>query len=94
VALRNREPSLHRGDYRELSVGEADAEVLAYLREAPGERRFLVLLNFAGQSRQLDLGAVADSARVAVASHGGREGPVDLAALTLHPDEGLVLALD
>jgi len=29
-----------------------------------------------------------------VASHGGREGPVDLATLHLQADEGLVLALD
>jgi len=94
VVLRNREPSLHRGDYRELPLGEADVQVLAYLREAPGARRFLVLLNFASQPRQLELGAVADSARVVVASHGGREGPVDLATLHLQADEGLVLALD
>jgi len=94
TALRQGEPALYRGTYREISLGEADAGVLGYLREAPGARRFLVLLNFAAHPWQLDLAALGAGAEVRVASHGGREGPVALNNLALGADEGLVLALD
>ena len=89
--LRRAEPALHAGDYAPVDAGAED--VFAYLRTAPGADRFLVVLNFGGAAHTLDLGHVAPTATVAVATGMQRRGGVDLASLRIGPDEGLVLRL-
>jgi len=90
--LRRAEPALHAGEYRSADAGVED--VFAYLRTAPGADRFLVVLNFGAGSHTLDLGRVARTATVAVATGMQRQGRVDLGSLAVGPNEGLVLRLE
>jgi alpha-glucosidase len=91
AGLRRAEPALHGGDYRPVEAGES--EVFAYLRNSPGADGFLVVLNFGSETRLLDLGSVAPSATIAIATGLVRQGEVQLSALSLEPNEGLVLRL-
>ncbi len=90
TALRQSEPALTAGDYRSLDAGAAD--VFAYLRRH-GETRFLVVLNFGGVARRLDLSAAGDQAEVALSTELSDPWPVVLSALDLGPNEGLILRL-
>jgi len=90
--LRRSEPALSVGNY--VSVDVAGADIFAYLRSASGANRFLVVLNFGTGEHTLDLSSVASSATIAVATDMVRSGSVDLSALALRPDEGLLLRLD
>ncbi|MBK8984742.1 MAG: DUF3459 domain-containing protein [Chloroflexi bacterium] len=89
--LRRAELALQVGAY--ATVDTADDDVFAYQRAHPGAASFLVVLNFGREAHTLDLSAVADMAVIAVASDMQRSGPVNLAALSISPDEGLVLKL-
>ena len=92
TALRRVEPALNVGDYVSVEVGAED--VFAYLRSGPNATRFLVALNFGGGEHTLDLGHVAISADIVVATDMVRTGSVDLSSLVLGPNEGLVLRLE
>jgi alpha-glucosidase len=92
TSLRRAEPALSVGDY--VSVDVAEADIFAYLRTAPEADRFLVVLNFGSGEYTLDLSSVAPGATVAVATDMVRSSPVDLSALVLRPNEGLLLRLD
>jgi len=83
------------GDLRLRSTVNASAlcEAVSFLRSAPGAARFLIVLNFVGEGRVLDLSRVAASAEVAVATSTTRTGWVNLASLSLDGNEGLVLRL-
>ena len=90
IAARRASPALARGTHRSL-FGVAP-EVLAWLREADGER-VLVLLNTGGSARACDLRRLpADDGEVVVTT-GARSGRIALADLTLEPLEGLALRL-
>jgi glycosidase len=88
--LRRVEPSLAIGGYASIDVGVED--IFAYTRAAPNAARFLVVLNFGVRRHTLDLGRVAASANIMVAT-GMRSGDVELTRLALGPNEGLVLKL-
>jgi alpha-glucosidase len=91
IAARGASAALGRGAYR--SIFGVAVEVLAWLREADGERA-LVLLNASGERRTCDLTSiVADTGEVIVATHGERSGRTTLAGLTLEPYEGIALRL-
>jgi alpha-glucosidase len=92
IQLRRRSAALQDGRQETL---DAAPEVLAYLREANGER-LLVALNFtpeetvlAGAARQ-----VAARGRVELSTGPARRTDVTLDRLVLGPDEGIVIALD
>jgi alpha-glucosidase len=89
--LRRAEPPLHVGDYASVEAGVDD--VFAYLRTHSGAARFLILLNFGSEPHTLDLSHFASTAHIAVATDMVRYGLVDLAKLSLAPNEGLVLRL-
>ncbi len=90
IALRAASPAVARGTHRSL-FGVAP-DVLAWLREADGER-VLVLLNVGEAARPCSLGRVdATSGEVLVATS-ARTGVVELGGLRLDPLEGLVLRL-
>ncbi|HMQ55486.1 MAG TPA: alpha-amylase family glycosyl hydrolase, partial [Anaerolineae bacterium] len=74
TTLRRAEPSLHLGAYTAVETGSD--EVLAYLRSAPDQDYFLVVLNFGTRSHTLDLGKISWGATIAVASDMVREGLV------------------
>ena len=90
IAARRASPALARGTHRSL-FGVAP-EVLAWLREADGER-VLALLNTGESTRSATSRRVAaDDGEVVVAT-GARSGRIALADLTLEPLEGLALRL-
>ncbi|HSM55453.1 MAG TPA: alpha-amylase family glycosyl hydrolase [Candidatus Sulfomarinibacteraceae bacterium] len=91
--LRQSESALNAGRYRALpDVGQ---DVLAYLREPVNvdADTFLVVLNFGGEARVLDLSAVDASAQVACATDCEAYGTIELDNVRLGADKGLVLRL-
>ncbi len=90
IAARRTSPALAHGEHRSLfGVG---ADVLAWLREADGER-VLVLLNVGSSARRCDLRRVAATAGEVVVATGERSGRVELTDLELRPFEGIALRL-
>ncbi len=95
ASLRRAEPALHAGRYAAVDTGPDTDELIAYRREPdePGADRFLVVLNLGPRAHTLDLGAVGARGTIALATDLRRAGAVDLRALALGPDEGLVIRL-
>ena len=91
TALRRVGPALSVGDYTSVEAGADD--VFAYVRTGPGAARFLIVLNFGGDEHTLDLSHAGSKADITVATDMVRSGSVELAALSLGPNEGLVLRL-
>jgi alpha-glucosidase len=92
LAVRHEYAALSSGSYRGVSTPPAD--VLAYVREAEGDgRRMLVALNFSAEPRTLDFSALARVGRVLLSTELDREGSEELLALMLRPNEGVLLAL-
>jgi len=91
TGLRQSEPALAVGDYATVKTGAAD--IYAYIRTAPSCAGFLIVLNFGCETHTLDLSAVASRAEIALATELQRSGTIDLTALNLAPNEGLVLRL-
>jgi alpha-glucosidase len=90
IAARRSSPALARGTHRSF-FGVAP-EVLAWLREADGER-ILVLLNVGDARRGCDLAHIDAARGEVVVATGDRRGGVPLDELTLEPLEGLALRL-
>ncbi|MBL8348691.1 MAG: alpha-glucosidase [Burkholderiaceae bacterium] len=91
LALRKATPALLAGDYRALD--EDNEDVLAFLRhDAASGQTCLVALNFAAAPRRAAVG-LAGSARVLLASAGGRAELGSLDALALAPHEVLIAEL-
>jgi alpha-glucosidase len=91
IALRAWSPALGRGTHR--SVFGVAPDVLAWLREADGER-ILVLLNVGDAERACDLGRVdADAGEVLVATS-ARRSRVVLSDLRLEGLEGFALRIE
>jgi alpha-glucosidase len=91
IALRRGSPALGPAGAQELL--DAGDGVLAWTREAAGER-LLLAVNMSPYAVRLDLAAALGAARgrVLASSDPDRpEGPVDLAAIGLAADEGLVV---
>ena len=91
IHLLRAEPSLGVGSYQPVEMGDGD--LYAYLRAVRGADRFLIVLNFGTSTHTLDLGHVSDQAQVAVATGLNRQGAVEMSALDLGPNEGLILRL-
>ncbi|WP_217913999.1 alpha-amylase family glycosyl hydrolase [Miltoncostaea marina] len=92
LELRAATPALHEG--RQTMLGGGD-DLLAWVREARGER-WLVAVNFAdGPLRPRLGGAGAPAGELVLSTDPGRaEGRVALAGLELARDEGVVVRLD
>ncbi len=89
LAYRRESPPLRRGSMTRLESGAAD--VLAWTRTA-GDESLLVLVNFVGQDRTVDLAAVAPGRWMPlVGTHRSlpETGPD---GLRLRPDEAVILA--
>jgi alpha-glucosidase len=89
--LRRTAPAIDRGSY--APVDTPDQHVYAYLR-SQGKERFLVVLNFAAEPTTLDLSALGGKGSVSACTYMDRDGAVDLAALELRPQEGLLVKLE
>jgi alpha-glucosidase len=90
LSLRRGSPALSLGAYAPLETG--DHHVFAFTRAHNGER-LVVALNFGGEEARLDLSTVAAEGTVVACTFMDHAGPVDLSALALRPNEGVVIAL-
>ncbi len=90
AALRQQSQALMIGDYRSLETGVE--EIFAYLRAYRGER-MLVVLNFGSRHWQISLGFPDPRAAMVLNTGLNRAGDVNLHALDVGPDEGLLLRL-
>jgi glycosidase len=90
IAARRRSRALGRGTHR--SIFGVAPDVLAWVREAEGER-VLVLLNLADETRDCDVGDLGVPGGTVVVGTGTRHGAVGLDGLRLEPLEGLALGI-
>ena len=90
IATRRASPALRLGTHRSL-FGVAP-EVLAWVREAAGER-VLVVLNVGDEERRCDLRALPERSGTALTGTGDRDGVISLDELVLEPLEGIALRL-
>jgi alpha-glucosidase len=89
LRLRRAMPVLHaEGEFR--FVDGVPEDILAYTRTQDG-LRVLVVLNFGGGERTLDLSALGASGEVLISTGMDRSGWVPLHALSMRPHEGLLL---
>jgi len=90
LALRRASPALRGGSYAPLEPGAPDCFV--YLRRC-GRERWLVALNFGGEERRLSLPQIG-AGQVEASTGMDRSGRVDLSAITLRADEGILVRLE
>lgn len=88
LALRRATPALATGSYRSLDA--ADPAVFAYLREDAGAR-LLVVLNLGAEPHTCALPDPGGTATILLSTRMDRQGTAELSALSLRPDEGLLL---
>jgi alpha-glucosidase len=91
IAVRGSSAALARGTHR--SIFGVAPDVLAWLREADGER-VLVLVNTADTERACDLGRVGVAGGEVLVATSERRGRVALANLVLEGLEGVAVGLD
>ncbi len=84
--LRRTQAALTIGDYRSLAI--ENESCFAYMRHYQ-EQRYLVVLNFSAREQVVQL---SGQAQIVLSTHGDRTGSVDLSALHLRGNEGLLLA--
>jgi alpha-glucosidase len=89
IALRRATPALLYGTYRSLDTGVPDT--LVYLRELGG-MRYCVALNLSERMASLALRDLG-SGRIVASTHMDRTEPIDMGALYLRENEGVVLDL-
>ena len=90
IELRQSEPSLMVGDYIPLY---ADNQAIAYIRQAPGSTRFLVVLNLSHRPCYLKLPHMPLKGKVVLATASELEGREVSENIQLGGDEGIVVAL-
>ncbi|MFN8484105.1 MAG: alpha-amylase family glycosyl hydrolase [Anaerolineae bacterium] len=90
TTLRRATPALGVGDYRSLDA--SGDGVFVYERAHEGQR-VVVALNFTGDERVVAVSAEPLSGDVLLSTRLDREGPASLSALTLRPNEGIIIAV-
>jgi alpha-glucosidase len=88
IELRRATPALEVGSYAALP---AEGDLLAYMREAGGQRR-LIVLNLGQQSQSIELGALG-AGRIILSTHLDRADEPVGGALSLRADEGVLVGL-
>ena len=90
IQLRRKEPALSVGGYAALPASD---DLMAYIRKS-ADRRFLVALNFAGQSRSFKLDEFqARGAVLRLSTYLDREDERLENELVLRADEGVIVQL-
>jgi len=90
IRLRQSEPSLQSGGYRPV---HADQYALAYIRQAPGEKAFLVVLNLSHRPCYLNISHPSIDGQVVLSTSGELEGTAVTGNIQLEGDEGIIVAL-
>lgn len=89
LALRRAHPALHAGAQAFHDLGDG---LLAWTRTAPGDDRFVCLVDTGGRARRVDLTPVLAAGRCEISSRPERTpGPLRAAAVELAPDEALLV---
>jgi len=91
IALRQAAPSLARGDYIPLY---ADAQILAFMRQAPGAPGYAVLLNLGHRPCYVDRKHIDIRGKVVVATSAEWEGMSISGDIQLPGDEGIIIVLE
>jgi glycosidase len=92
--LRRESRALHGGSFLSLN---SPSDCFVYLREVRNERR-LIALNFSARSQMINLTAEVflagqETPRLLLSTHSVRDHGENLRRLSLHPYEGVMLAL-
>ena len=90
IALRQSEPSLLWGDYKPLY---SDSHSMAYVRHAPGEKAFLIVLNLSHRPCYINIQS-AISGKVILTTSPELEGTRVNSKMQLGGDEGMIVELD
>ncbi len=91
IALRQSEPSLKWGDYKPLY---ADGQTLAYIRQAEGEKAFLIVLNLSHRPSYITIPHHTISGTIVLATSDELEGSAVTERMELSGDEGVIIELD
>jgi alpha-glucosidase len=91
IRLRQSEPSLMWGDYKPV---HADQQALAFLRQAPGEKAFLVVLNLSHRPCYLNIQHIKISGKVVLSTSSEMEGAQLTGRFQLSGDEGIIVELN
>jgi alpha-glucosidase len=91
IRYRKATPALHQGSY--TPIDHTAENCFVYLREAGNQRR-LVALNFGGEAQTLNLDRVAAHGQQVLSTELTPPKAVDLRALALGPNEGVIIELD
>ena len=90
IQLRQSEPSIHLGDYKPVF---ADQQALAYIRQAPSEKAFLVVLNLSHRPCYLKIRNMEVNGIVVLSTTPELEGIQINNEINLGGDEGIIVAL-
>jgi alpha-glucosidase len=91
IQLRQRNPSLMWGDYKPVY---ADHQALAYIRQAPGEKSFLIVLNLSHRPCYLTIQHQKIKGKVILATSLEAEGTAVTEKIQVGGDEGFIAEVD
>ena len=90
IQLRQSEPSLMHGRYQRVY---SDNQALAYLRQAPGEKAFLIVLNLSHRPCYLNIQHRKIAGTVVLSTSGELEGTAITERMQLTGDEAMIVEL-
>jgi alpha-glucosidase len=90
IELRRREPALAIGQY--VAVPTA-GDVLAYRRHFDDARRYLIVLNFAGEPAKFHSAVIPQQSTIVLSTHMDREREVVIDTIELRANEGVIIEL-
>ncbi|MBD0279262.1 MAG: DUF3459 domain-containing protein [Flavisolibacter sp.] len=91
IQLRQSEPSLKEGSYKPVY---ADHQAMAYIRQAPGKKPFLIVLNLSHRPCYLKLHHIQISGTVVFSTSEELKGTTISETIQLGGDEGIIAVLD
>jgi alpha-glucosidase len=90
IQLRQSQPSLMWGNYEPVY---SDTQVLAYIRQAPGEKGFLIVLNLSHRPCYLNIQHRKIAGKVLISTSCELEGTTVTERMQLSGDEGIIVEL-
>jgi alpha-glucosidase len=91
IALRNNEPALNAGQYRPVM---SDNKLIAYIREATGGKKFLIVLNLSHAPAYFKCGMENIKGKVVLSTSPELEGSFVTNSIPLNGDEGIIVELE
>jgi alpha-glucosidase len=91
IELRQKEPSFTIGDYKPV---HADKQSLAYIRQAPNEKSFLIVLNLSHRPCYINLQHIQIKGKVVLSTSPELHGSLITERIQLSGDEGMIVELE